>query len=52
MQDGSFLQNLLTLKVMLIKFSIMQYLKCGAEKFEFEIKPLGKLCKLCKSEVL
>ncbi len=29
----------------------MQYLKCGAEKFEFEIKPLGKLCKLCKSEV-
>lgn len=29
----------------------MQYLKCGAERFEFEIKPLGKTCRLCQSNI-
>ncbi len=29
----------------------MQYVKCGAEKFEFEIKPIGKVCKLCQREI-
>lgn len=29
----------------------MQYFKCGAEKFEFEPKPLGKTCKVCQSEI-
>ncbi|MCS7150191.1 MAG: ATP-binding protein [Caldimicrobium sp.] len=26
-----------------------QYLKCGAETYQFEVKPLGKSCQLCKS---
>ncbi|MEN3039796.1 MAG: hypothetical protein ABDI07_11745, partial [Candidatus Kryptonium sp.] len=26
-----------------------QYLKCGAETYQFEAKPLGKSCQLCKS---
>ncbi len=30
---------------------MMQYLKCGAEKFEFEIKPIGKICNRCQREV-
>lgn len=29
----------------------MQYVKCGAEKFEFELKPIGKVCQRCKKEV-
>jgi len=29
----------------------MQYVKCGAERFEYEIKPLGKVCKRCQKEV-
>ncbi|MEZ0344315.1 MAG: TIGR00269 family protein [Caldimicrobium sp.] len=29
----------------------MQYVKCGAEKFEFEIKPIGRVCKRCQREV-
>lgn len=29
----------------------MQYVKCGAEKFEFEIKPIGKICKRCQREI-
>ncbi|PMP64531.1 MAG: TIGR00269 family protein [Caldimicrobium thiodismutans] len=32
-------------------FKVMQYIKCGAEKFEFEIKPLGGLCKRCQKEI-
>ncbi|MCS7199521.1 MAG: asparagine synthase-related protein [Caldimicrobium sp.] len=28
----------------------MQYIKCGSETFNFEIKPIGKICNLCKRE--
>ncbi len=27
------------------------YFKCGAEEFTFEVKPIGKVCALCKKEI-
>lgn len=29
----------------------MEYIKCGAERFEFEIKPIGTICKRCNNAV-